>query len=161
MQRAVPARQLLDFFPIDIAAIKAVTGARVRGKLRPQIFDLPPFADSLPEITHVSAETLARSNRWPGRRRGGGCRWRAHRQKYRSFFFVSLVARLGIFGTERAAELHGAESEAIAQMIRGARQLFKFDAAFRGEQIELLRAVRQAAQADTKQAYFAALVAVV
>src|SRR5882757_9763386 len=121
MQRAVPARQLLDFFPIDIAAIKAVTRARVRGKLRPQILDLPPFTDALPEITHIRAKSLAWSNRWPWRRRGGSCRWRAHRQKYRSFFFVSLVARLGIFGTERAAELHRAKSETIAEMVGGAR----------------------------------------
>src|SRR5712671_6191574 len=81
-------------------------------------------------------------------------------REYRSFFFVSLVARLGIFGTERAAELHGAESEAVAQPIGGARQLFEFGAAFRGEQIELLRTMRQAAQAHTKQADFAPMIAV-
>src|SRR4029077_1220581 len=69
------------------------------------------------------------------------------RREYRSFFFAVLVAWLGIAGAQRAAELHGAEAEAIAQEVRGARQLCELGAAFGGEQIELLRAVRQAAQA--------------
>jgi len=54
--------------------------------------------------------------------------------------------------------LHGAEAEAIAQEVRGARQLFEFGAAFRGEEIELLRAMRQAAQAYAQEADFAAMV---
>src|SRR5258706_15933106 len=77
MERATPARKFLDFVPIDIAAVKAVAGARVRRKLRPQIFNLPTFADALPEIAHVRAEMLARAN-W---RRGRRNRRRAHQQK--------------------------------------------------------------------------------
>src|SRR5258707_558964 len=80
--------------------------------------------------------------------------------EYRSFFFAVLVAWLGIIGAQRAAKLHGAEAEAIAQEVGGARQFFEFGAAFRGQQIELLRAVRQTAEAYTEKADFAAMVAV-
>src|ERR1700726_57540 len=82
--------------------------------------------------------------------------------KFRPRFAPSLgfVTALGISGADGAAELHGIKAESIAQIVRGARQLFKFGAAFRGEQIELLRAMRQTAQANTEQADFAAMVAV-
>src|SRR6266852_7818242 len=135
------ARKLFDFVPSDVAAVEAITGARVRCKLCPQIVALAAFADTLPEIAQPRGEMLVRANRRSGRR----CRWRAHQREYRSFFFVALVAWVGIGGVEGAAELHGAEAETIAQMIGGARQLFEFGAAFRGEQIELVGAVRQTA----------------
>src|SRR5712672_1513909 len=45
-------------------------------------------------------------------------------------------------------------------MVSSASQLFEFGAAFGGKQIELLRAVRQASQAYTKQADFAPVIAV-
>src|SRR6266404_6038362 len=82
--------------------------------------------------------------------------------KFRPRFAPSLglVTALRIGGAERAAEFHGIEAEAIAQIIRGARQLFELGAALDGEQVELLRAMRQTAQAYTKQADFAAMVAV-
>src|SRR5258706_13598453 len=82
--------------------------------------------------------------------------------KFRPRFAPSLglVTALRIGGAERAAEFHGIEAEAIAQIIRGARQLCELGAALGGEQVELLRAMRQAAQAYTQQADFAAMVAV-
>jgi len=45
-----------------------------------------------------------------------------------------------------------------SRRVGGARQPFEFGAAFRGEQIELLRAMRQAAQAYAEEADFAAMV---
>src|SRR5260370_21992289 len=77
MERLGPERKLFDFVQIDVAAVKAITGARVRCKLCPQIVDLAAFADALPEIAHVRAEMLARGSRRCGRR----SRWRAHRQR--------------------------------------------------------------------------------
>src|SRR4029077_8082067 len=82
------------------------------------------------------------------------------RREYRSFFFAVLVASLGIAGAQRAAELHGAETEAIAQEVGGARDSLELGAASRGEEIELFGAVRQAAEAHAEEADFAARVAV-
>src|SRR5882724_2769305 len=61
---------------------------------------------------------------------------------------------------KRAAELHFAESEAIAKLVRGAGELFQSCAALRVEQIELLVAVSKAAEAYAKQPDFSARIAV-
>src|SRR5258708_7880219 len=62
-------------------------------------------------------------------------------------------------GAKRAAELHRAESEAVAETIRGTREFFQSGATVRVEQIELFRAMREAAQADSEEADLAAMVA--
>src|ERR1700677_4076614 len=64
-----------------------------------------------------------------------------------------------IFRPQRTAELHGAESEAIAQEIRGLRQLFQFAAALRVQQVQLFAAVSKVAEAHAQQAHFSFAVA--
>src|SRR5882762_6579451 len=61
---------------------------------------------------------------------------------------------------KRAAELHFAESEAIAKPVRGAGELFQSCAALRFEQIQLLVAVRKSAEAYAKQPDFSGRIAV-
>ena len=67
---------------------------------------------------------------------------------------VALVP--GLIVPERAPELHFAESEAIAKVVCGAGKFLQPCAALRFEQIQLLAAVRQAAETDPKQPDFSA-----
>ena len=67
---------------------------------------------------------------------------------------------LGAVRAQRAAKLHFSKTKAVAQLVRGARQFFEPFAPLRFEQIELLAAVREAAEAHAKQADFAFHVAV-
>src|SRR5260370_37455276 len=53
VERAAPARKFVDFFPIDVAAIETVAGARVGHELRPQIINLAAFTDALPELAQA------------------------------------------------------------------------------------------------------------
>src|SRR5258708_17619858 len=62
-------------------------------------------------------------------------------------------------GARGTAELHRAESEAIAETIRGAREFFQFGATARIEQIELFRTMGEAAQADSEETNLAAMIA--
>src|SRR5258708_34534124 len=47
-ERLTPPRKLFDFVPIDVAAVEAVTCARVRCKLSPQIVDMTAIPNTLP-----------------------------------------------------------------------------------------------------------------
>src|SRR5438445_10159842 len=48
-----PPRELLNGVPIDVFTVEAVARAGIRGKLRPQVVKLAPFADALPEFAHA------------------------------------------------------------------------------------------------------------
>src|SRR5690349_2442601 len=78
--------------------------------------------------------------------------------EYRSFFFLVLATGWGALRAERASELHRPKSEAVAKTVRRARQLLKLCAAFGGEQVELLRAMRQPAEAHSQKTDFAFVV---
>ncbi len=50
---ALPARELVDFVPIDVLAVEAIAGAGVGGELRPEVVDAAAFADALPEVAET------------------------------------------------------------------------------------------------------------
>ncbi len=70
---------LLDFFPIDVLAIEAVTGTRISGKLIPQVIESAAFTDALPEILDPHERRLPWSSS-TGRGWGGD----THGVKYRT-----------------------------------------------------------------------------
>src|SRR5260370_9852326 len=73
VKRPAPAGELLNFFPVDVATIKAVTGAGIGCELRPEVVDLAALADALPEMAQASHPMEPRG----GRRDTGSWR-RAH-----------------------------------------------------------------------------------
>ena len=60
----------------------------------------------------------------------------------------------GLISLKRAAELHFAETEAVAETVCGAGKFFQFGATFGVQQIELFVAVRETAETDTEQPDF-------
>jgi len=79
------------------------------------------------------------------------------RREYKSFLFACSSLGFGIIGAQRAAELHEPKPKRSRRRSWRA-STFRVWRAFRGEQIELLRAMRQAAQAYAEEADFAAMV---
>src|SRR5438034_11196977 len=65
--------------------------------------------------------------------------------------FRLVLALVQILSRERAAKLHFAETEAVAQTVGGLGESCELFAAFRLQQIELVVAVREAAQAYSEQ----------
>ena len=51
---ALPAREIGDFFPVDVFAVEAVAGLGIGGELGPKIVDGAAFADALPEMCRCS-----------------------------------------------------------------------------------------------------------
>lgn len=124
----------MDLLPVDIFAVETVARARIGGELRPQVIDVSAFADALPKVANAAEAR--------GRGRAAGWRGGTHSSQYKT----SARCEGGTIGglliaTERAAELHGAETELVAKLIGGFREAIELFAPAGFEEIELRCAV--------------------
>src|SRR5713226_3284746 len=65
---------------------------------------------------------------------------------------VAIVSSIVV--AERAAELHFAETETVAETVRSAGKFFQFGAALGVQQIELFTALSEATEADSEKPDF-------
>src|SRR4029077_3689738 len=110
-----PAWKFIDALPVDIFAVKTVTGLCVSGKLRPQIAQFLALADAVPQaISANSALCRGRRYRWRSCGRGHES---SVAQQWRDMAMHEFNCSILFVFAQRTAKLNLPESESIAQRI--------------------------------------------
>ena len=86
MERPPPARIAFDFFPVDVACRKNRSWRARPPRIAPEILDLPPFADALPEIAQARGFSRGSTRRKKRNRPADGA---LMRREYRILVCVS------------------------------------------------------------------------